>query len=62
MALPEHRLSLAEYLEWENAQDGRNEYYRGEVFATVGVSTAGLLRGGHAWGCRRSPAPPGDGP
>ena len=37
MALPDHRLSLAEFLEWENAQDERNEYYRGEVFAMVGA-------------------------
>lgn len=37
MALPEHRLSLAEFLDWENAQETRNEFYRGEVFAMVGA-------------------------
>jgi Uma2 family endonuclease len=37
MALPERRLSLAEFLDWENSQDDRNEYYRGEVFAMVGA-------------------------
>ena len=37
MPLPEHRLSRAEFLEWENAQDERNEYYRGEVFAMLGA-------------------------
>ena len=37
MALPGHKLSLAEFLEWENAQPERNEFYRGEVFAMVGA-------------------------
>lgn len=33
----EHKLSLAEYLAWENTQSGRHEYWRGEVFAMVGA-------------------------
>lgn len=37
MGLPEHKLSLKEFLDWENAQEGRNEYYRGEVFSMVGA-------------------------
>jgi Uma2 family endonuclease len=36
MGVPVHKLSLAEFLEWENAQPDRNEYYRGEVFAMTG--------------------------
>jgi hypothetical protein len=36
MGVPVHKLSLAEFLEWENVQPGRNEYYRGEVFAMTG--------------------------
>jgi Uma2 family endonuclease len=30
------RLSLDEFLEWENTQPDRNEYFRGEVFAMTG--------------------------
>lgn len=37
MSVPATRLSLNEYLDWENAQPTRNEYYRGEVFAMVGA-------------------------
>jgi len=37
MALPASQLSLSEYLEWENQQPDRNEFYRGEVFAMVGA-------------------------
>ena len=37
MESPERKLSLTEFLDWENAQEGRNEYYRGEVFAMVGA-------------------------
>jgi Uma2 family endonuclease len=29
-------MSLTEYLDWENAQPDRNEFFRGEVFAMVG--------------------------
>ena len=36
MGVPLHRLSLAEYLAWENSQAERNEFWRGEVFAMVG--------------------------
>lgn len=38
MALPQTKPSLAEYLEWENRQDGRHEFHRGGIFAMVGVS------------------------
>lgn len=37
MAVPATKLTLAEFLEWENAQDTRNEFHRGEVFAMVGA-------------------------
>jgi len=30
------RFSLDEFLEWENTQPDRNEYFRGEVFAMTG--------------------------
>lgn len=36
MSVPARKMSLHEYIEWENAQPDRNEYYRGEVFAMVG--------------------------
>jgi Uma2 family endonuclease len=36
MGLPLHRMTLAEFLKWEEGQTGRHEYYRGEVFAMVG--------------------------
>jgi Uma2 family endonuclease len=37
MALPAEKLSLSDYLTWENQQRGRHEYFGGEVFAMVGV-------------------------
>jgi Uma2 family endonuclease len=37
MALPQSKLSAAEYLDWENHQEARHELYRGEIFAMVGV-------------------------
>jgi Uma2 family endonuclease len=36
MAVPQHKLTLAEFLEWEEAQAERHEFHRGEVFAMVG--------------------------
>ncbi len=36
-ALPQPRISFQAYLEWENAQVERHEFYRGEVFAMVGT-------------------------
>lgn len=36
MAVPQHKLTLSEFLEWENAQPDRHEFHRGEVFAMVG--------------------------
>ena len=35
-ALPQPRISLDAYLEWENAQVEKHEFHRGEVFAMVG--------------------------
>ena len=37
MALAQSKLSLAEYLDWENQQPERHELFRGEVVAMVGV-------------------------
>ena len=37
MALAQPTLHLTDYLSWENAQPERNEFYRGETFAMVGV-------------------------
>ncbi len=31
------KLTMGAFLEWENAQETRHEYYRGEVFAMVGA-------------------------
>ncbi len=35
-ALPQPKLTLDEYLAWENAQPEKHEFHRGEVFAMVG--------------------------
>ena len=46
MADPAQKLSLADFLVWENAQADRNEFYRGEVFAMVGARRVhGLIAG-----------------
>ena len=37
MGLPLEKLTLEAFLEWENTQDTRNEFYRGDVFAMVGA-------------------------
>lgn len=62
MAVPQTRLSIEDYLAWENEQPDRNEYYRGEVFAMVGarrvhgcvVANLSRLLGSHLLGspCR----------
>jgi Uma2 family endonuclease len=36
MGLQQQQLTLQAYLEWENVQPERHEFYRGEVFAMVG--------------------------
>jgi Uma2 family endonuclease len=40
MALVAEKLSIDAFLEWENAQPERHEFYRGEVFAMVGARRA----------------------
>ena len=46
MALTAQKQTLAEYLAWENQQETRHEFYRGEVFAMVGVRRVhGLVAG-----------------
>ncbi|KAF1043130.1 Uma2 family endonuclease [Xylophilus sp.] len=37
MALTQTRLSLHDFIDWENAQAERHEFYRGDVSAMVGV-------------------------
>lgn len=37
MGMPIKKLSLQEFIEWENAQPDKNEFVRGEVFAMVGA-------------------------
>lgn len=37
MGVALEKLTLSAFLEWENAQETRHEFYRGEVFAMVGV-------------------------
>jgi len=37
MGRPLGKLTLQAFLEWENSQETRNEFYRGEVFAMVGA-------------------------
>lgn len=36
MGLPQQQITLQAYLDWENAQPERHEFYRGEVFAMTG--------------------------
>ena len=36
MGVPLQKLSLTEFLAWENQQPERHEFYRGEIFAMVG--------------------------
>lgn len=40
MSLPQPKLSLDAFVEWENAQPERHFFFRGEVFAMVGVRQA----------------------
>ena len=35
MGMPPHRMTMVEFLAWENAQPERHEFYRGETFAMV---------------------------
>jgi Uma2 family endonuclease len=37
MGLPLERITLDAFLDWENAQETRHEFWRGEVFAMVGA-------------------------
>lgn len=60
MGMPIRKMSLQEFIEWENNQPDRNEYYGGEVFAMVGgrrthgCVVANLMRhlGNHLAGSR----------
>lgn len=50
MGLPSVRLDLSAFLEWENAQADRNEYFRGEVFAMVGARRVHGIVAGNMFG------------
>jgi Uma2 family endonuclease len=46
MAVPARKMTLDEFLAWENAQETRHEFWRGEVFAMVGARRVhGLVAG-----------------
>ena len=46
MSEPALRLTLSDFLPWENAQETRHEFYLGEVFAMVGARRVhGLVAG-----------------
>ena len=47
MSVPALKLTIGEFLEWENAQETRHEFYRGEVFAMVGVRRVHALISGN---------------
>ena len=40
MGVALEKLTMSAFLEWENGQEGRHEFYRGEVFAMVGARRA----------------------
>jgi Uma2 family endonuclease len=37
MGLPQKRMTISEFLAWENEQEGKHEFVQGEVFAMVGA-------------------------
>ncbi len=46
MGLPVTTLNLDQFIDWENQQTERHEFYRGEIFAMVGVRrTHGIVTG-----------------
>ena len=46
MGLPATKLNLSEFLDWENQQTERHEFYQGGIFAMVGVRRVhGLVSG-----------------
>ena len=47
MSVPALKLTIGEFLEWENAQETRHEFYRGEVFAMMGVRRVHALISGN---------------
>lgn len=48
-----HRFSVEEYLRWESAQPNRNEYFFGEVFATVGSTDSHNIVAGNVYAVLR---------
>ena len=46
MVLPLQKMTLEAYLAWESEQSGKNEFYRGDVYAMVGARRVhGLVAG-----------------
>ncbi len=54
MSVPALRLTIGEFLEWENTEDTRHEFYRGEVFAMVGVRRIHALVSGNLFASLRA--------
>lgn len=47
MSVPALKLTIGEFLEWENTQETRHEFFLGEVFAMVGVRRVHALVSGN---------------
>lgn len=54
MALPQPKLSLEAFLDWENVQPERHYFFRGEVFAMVGVRQAHAHVAGNVFAALKS--------
>jgi len=54
MALPALKLSLNDFLAWENTQAGKHEFYRGEVLAMVGARRVHGVVAGNLFGMLRN--------
>lgn len=54
MAVAQEKLSLDAYIAWENAQPERHEFYRGEVFAMVGVRRVHGMVSGNVFAALKS--------
>lgn len=52
-ALPIHKMTMEEYLEFDKNAEGRHEYFDGEVFAMAGGSPEHTRIGGNVFGTLR---------
>jgi Uma2 family endonuclease len=53
MAIAQQKMGFDAFLAWENAQETRNEFYRGEIFAMVGVRRIHALVTGNVYSALR---------